>query len=144
MRSLVVDDEFVALSKMVAILEPFGSCDAATNAEQAQAFFTAAFKQGNPYDLITIDINMPNMNGLTLLNRFQLEEKSRGCHRARKIVVTADSSAFNVRTALANDCDGFLVKPVSRRVITDKLAALQLIPGGEEANALEPAEESRP
>jgi two-component system, chemotaxis family, chemotaxis protein CheY len=139
MRSLVVDDEFVALSKMVAILEPLGQCDAATNAEQALAFFLKALKDGAPYDLITIDINIPSMSGLTLLNRFQSEEKSRGCQRARKIVASADSSPFNVRSALANDCDGFLVKPVSRSVLMDKLAALQLLPSGVSAGSAESA-----
>jgi len=130
MRSLIIDDEFVALSKMVALLEPLGPCDAATNAEQAQSYFLKAIKTNAPYDLITIDINMPNMNGLTLLSRFQSEERSRECRRARKIIITADSSAFNVRAALANDCDGFLVKPISRSVLMEKLASLELVPAG--------------
>ncbi len=128
MRSLVIDDEFVALSKMVGLLRPLGDCDAATSGEQALNLFLRALTNGAPYDLITIDINMPDMNGITLLSRFQAEEKVHCSPASRKLMVTADSSASNVRAALAGDCDGFIVKPIKRAVLADKLASLHLVP----------------
>jgi two-component system, chemotaxis family, chemotaxis protein CheY len=128
MRSLVIDDEFVALAKMASMLATLGESDAATNGEQALDLFIKALKDGKPYDLITIDINMPDMNGLTLLGRLHAEEKVRNCPKSRKIIVTAESRASNVRAALACDCDGFLVKPVRRATLLEKLTTLNLIP----------------
>jgi two-component system chemotaxis response regulator CheY len=128
MRSLAIDDEFVALSKMTLLLEPFGACDAATSAQQALDLFCQAIREGDPYQLVTIDINMPDMNGLTLLGRLQREEQARGCPRAKKLIVTAASTPRNVQAAVSGECDGFLVKPVRREVLLTKLTALGLLP----------------
>lgn len=127
MRSLVIDDEFVALTKMTGLLGALGECDAATSGEQALMMFIKALENHKPYTLVTIDINMPDVNGITLLGRFNAEEKVRGCPRSRKFVVTAESRVANVRAALASDCDGFLVKPVRRAVLLEKLVAVDLL-----------------
>lgn len=127
MRSLAIDDEFVALSKMVAMLEPFGQCDAATSGQQALDLFCKALKEASPYRLVTIDINLPDTNGIMLLGRLQREERRCEAPRARKLVVTAESTTSNVLAALTGECDGFLAKPVRRAVLLEKLAALSLL-----------------
>ena len=137
MRSLVIDDEFIALSKMVSLLEPLGPCDAATNGAQALEMFGRAIKEGCLYDLITVDINMPDMNGISLLARFRAEERMRRCVGSRKIVVSADSSSATIRAALMNECDEFIVKPIKRDVLMGKLAHLQLLPAGGQVGAAE-------
>lgn len=124
MFSLVVDDEFVALNKMVAMLWPFGQCDAATNGQQALDLFRQALDKRCPYHLVTIDINMPDPNGITLLGMLQHEERSRGAARSKKIIVTADGTSANVLAALTGQCDGFIVKPVRQAVLMEKLASL--------------------
>lgn len=128
MRSLVIDDEFVALTKMASLLASLGECDAATNGQQALELFLKAFKDRRPYDLIAIDINLPNINGICLLNRFQAEERMRNGLRSRKLIVSADSSVSNVRAALASHCDAFLVKPVKRATLIEKLVSFRLLP----------------
>ena len=130
MRSLVVDDEFVALSKMVALLEPLGQCDAATSGQQALDLFNKALSDACPYHLVTIDINMPDVSGITLLGRLQREERARGAARSKKLVVTAATSPSNVLAAVTGECDGFLAKPIRRAVLLEKLAALGLLPEG--------------
>lgn len=127
MRSLAIDDEYVALNKLVTILEPLGPCDAATSGMQAIALFVKSAKGNQPYDLITIDINLPDMSGITLLGRFRGEEKTLSCPQSRKIVITAEATPLNVRAALAGDCDGFVVKPIDRNVFLDKLVNLGLM-----------------
>ena len=128
MHSLAIDDEFVALAKMVAMLRPHGSCDAATSAGQGFDLFCKALHQGCPYRLVTIDINMPDANGLRLLVRLSREEQRHGAPRARKLIVTADSSEPNVWAALTGECDGFLVKPVRQAILLAKLSSLGLLP----------------
>lgn len=127
MRSLVVDDEFVALSKMNLILSDYGTCDAATHSEQAWAFFEKAVAGNTPYDLITLDIRLPGQSGVHLLHRICAEERRQGIPRARKLMVSGDSSYHNVVAAAAKACDGFLVKPVRRDVLVDRLRKLGLI-----------------
>lgn len=128
MHSLTVDDEFVALSKVVSVLETLGPCDAFTSGQQALEQFRRTLAKGGHYDLILIDINLSDTNGLELLGRFQKEERACGAKPAKKLIVSANSTVFNVEAAIAGNCDGFLVKPVRRAVLLEKLAALQLAP----------------
>ncbi|HRX86192.1 MAG TPA: response regulator [Phycisphaerae bacterium] len=128
MRTLVIDDEFVALSRLVAILEKIDACDAATSGEQGLEMFRKALWDRQPYDLVIIDINMPDANGLDLLVAFRREENRYCVPRSRKLIVSADSTAENVRAAKHGECDGFLVKPVRRAVLVEKLSALELLP----------------
>jgi two-component system chemotaxis response regulator CheY len=118
MNSLVVDDEFVALSKLVSLLTPLGPCDAATSGNQALKLFSKALKNASPYDLVTIDIEMSDMNGIALLGRLQQEEQVQSGKRARKIMISGK-------------CDAFLVKPVKQATLLAKLAELGLIPSGQ-------------
>jgi two-component system chemotaxis response regulator CheY len=122
-----VDDEYVALTKMVAILSHLGLCEAATNGEQAFGMFVKAIDNGRPYQLITIDIQMPGINGIELLKRMKAEEQKTQTAFSRKIIVSAAGSSANVIRAAKYQCDAFLVKPVKRQMLIDKLPEMLLI-----------------
>ena len=144
MRILVVDDEFVALAKLIALLEPYGECQAATNGAQAMEFFSKAIQAGKPYDLVTLDIQMPDLNGLDALGCMVQREKASPATPARKIVISAAPRRANVSRAAQYGCDGFLVKPVSREALVALLAKLGLPPaqGKSSAAPSSPAAES--
>jgi two-component system, chemotaxis family, chemotaxis protein CheY len=127
MRSLAIDDESVALFKMLAMLEPFGQCDVAKTSRQALELFCRALEEACPYGLVTIDINLPDISGIKLLGRLHEEEERRNAPRARKLMVTAESTMSNVLAAASGKCDGFLAKPVRRAVLTEKLVDLGLL-----------------
>lgn len=124
MRILVVDDEFVALTKMITILSEYGECDGATNGKQAYEMYSEAMMQEAPYGLVTIDINMPEWDGLSLLERIRKNEESVGCAPMRKIVMTAEGQAQTVIAAGNLNCDAYLIKPVQRAVLCKKVEEL--------------------
>ncbi len=127
MHSLVIDDEFVALTKLALLLEPLGQCDAATSGQQGLDYFIRSFQNGCPYHLVTIDINMPDISGITLLGRLRRAMESWGGPRPRMLIVTAASTTSNVLAAMTGECDGFLAKPVKRNVLFAKLGELGLL-----------------
>jgi two-component system, chemotaxis family, chemotaxis protein CheY len=127
MKTLVVDDEFVALSKMTGILSAFGECDAATSGEQAYEMYAKALGSAHPYELVTIDIEMPGMDGLTLLATMCEEEVRRQAYSAKKVMISAASSVDNVRNAALNRCNAFLVKPVKKQALLQKLLEMGMI-----------------
>ncbi len=131
MRSLVVDDEFVALSKLKTLLEAYGQVDTASDGPRALELFRQALEARNPYHLVTLDIEMPGMDGVNLLRKLVQEEHIRGAMLSRKIMVTAASSKANVWMSLLAKCDAFLVKPVRREVLEKHLAALGLVVPGQ-------------
>lgn len=126
MRILVVDDEFIALNKMSAMLSPLGKCDAATSGEQAFQMYEQAMIGGDPYKLITIDIQMPGMSGLELLEKINSEEEKWEYPKAKKMMVSAQSDIQNVTTAKHANCDAFIVKPVKKKVLSEKLASMNM------------------
>jgi two-component system chemotaxis response regulator CheY len=129
MRSLVVDDDFVCRSTLLAQLLPYGSCDAAANGREALLAVGRAQDAGWTYDLVCLDIEMPDMNGQEVLRAMrQREDHQPGAHRAKVIMTSAHSEADQVKTAFINRSDGFLVKPVRAEQLRARLQALGLLP----------------
>ncbi len=58
-------------------------------------------------EIVVTDINMPRMDGLTLLGRLK-----EGKHRQKAIVVTAYGDMENIRTAMNQGAFDFLTKPI--------------------------------
>jgi two-component system, chemotaxis family, chemotaxis protein CheY len=63
MRCLIVEDDFVGRKLMQKYLSDYGECDVAVDGEEAVEAFRQAVENETPYDLICLDIMMPNMNG---------------------------------------------------------------------------------
>ena len=124
MRILIVEDEYVSLTKMKAIFSEIGKCDLASNGKEALDLFHRAYLESTRYDLITIDIDIPIINGIELLKMITKDEELLFIPPAKKMVITASSSVNNVFLAIENKCDAYLVKPVKREVLKEKLRTL--------------------
>ena len=127
MRILVVDDELVARSKMASVLSDYGQVETADCGRQAIERLEAMYAQGVSPDLITIDIEMPDTDGLELLQWLCAVETLKQLTPAIKLMISAHSSYENVKQAAQNKCHGFLVKPVVSKALREKLKELKLI-----------------
>src|SRR5580700_128115 len=67
----------------------------------------AVLKDNRDVDLVVVDINMPRMDGLTLLQRLQENEE-----RLSTIIVSAYGDMANIRTAMNRGAFDFLTKPI--------------------------------
>ncbi|BBO84396.1 response regulator [Desulfosarcina ovata] len=123
MRILLIDDEPIALTKLGIMLAKVGTCDKATSGIDATEHFVKAIAENQPYDLVAIDIELPDITGLDLLNRFCQLEGQNSTPPAKKIMVTAHSKVDYVVKA-REQCDAFLVKPIRRETLLAKVAEL--------------------
>ena len=123
MKILLIDDEPVALTKLELMLTKVGTCDTATSGIAATECFVKAIGENQPYDLVTIDIELPDITGLDLLNRFCQLEKKNAIAPAKKIMVTAHSNVDYVVKALSQ-CDAFVVKPLRKATLLEKINEL--------------------
>ena len=127
MKILIVEDEYVALTKMQYMLSKFGKCDLAQDGQEALNLFHKAYLNSSRYDLITIDINIPIINGLDLLKIMTKDEILLFIPPAKKIIVTASTSTNYVYQAKDNKCDAYLMKPVKQENLIEKLKAIGII-----------------
>lgn len=77
-RCLIVDDDELGRELIAHYLEGVADCAMAENGLQAVEMFRAAFESGNPYDLLILDIVMPEMDGHTAAKEIRLIEKEWG------------------------------------------------------------------
>jgi two-component system chemotaxis response regulator CheY len=63
MRTLIVEDDFTSRLLLQSFLSVYGECHIAVNGREAVAAFRAAQERPQAYDLICMDIMMPEMDG---------------------------------------------------------------------------------
>lgn len=131
MRILIVDDEFVSRQKAKKILSAYGDCDEAGSGSEAFLAFRLGHESGEPYDLITMDIVMPDMDGLEALKKIREYEKQRSVppgKEVRVLMLTAKSTPKTVISSFWEGCEAYVLKPFDREALEQSLGELNLIP----------------
>ena len=132
MRVLIVEDEQVNQTLMLSWLKQYGSCQVAKDGVEAVVEVTRALEAAEPFDLICLDLRMPNMDGQTALRTIRALEKlhGRGLGEGAKVmVVSAEGERETILSAYRDNCDGYLVKPIDGLKLREELQKLELIPG---------------
>jgi two-component system chemotaxis response regulator CheY len=79
MRTLLVEDDFTAGRLLQKVLVRHGECHTAVNSKEAVEAFQNTSESGGPgYDLICMDILMPEMNGHDAIKQIRVVEPGRG------------------------------------------------------------------
>lgn len=127
MKILIVEDDPASRRLMLAYLAPLGPCDQAADGAEALDAFTRALDRDEPYDLVCLDIMMPGMTGHEVLRTIRGTEEERGIFPpARVIMTTALRDRDNVMAAFSNQCEAYLVKPIDRGQLLEKIRTLGL------------------
>lgn len=114
-RVLVVDDSEINLLFLSGLLEHIGCrCDTATNGFEALELI-----KRNQYDLALIDINMPLMNGLELVQNIH----EMNIH-LKIAVVSAYADEEKINEATAAGIDAYLTKPVDESRLVELIQSI--------------------
>jgi two-component system chemotaxis response regulator CheY len=130
MRTLIVEDDFTSRLMLQSFLARYGECHIAVNGMEAVAAFRAALASGQLYDLICMDIMMPEMDGQTAVKEIRGLEEAGGTlssNGVKIIMTTALDDEKNVIEALRRSCNAYLIKPIDRAKLLDYITALHLI-----------------
>jgi PAS domain S-box-containing protein len=130
LRVLLVEDNPVNQRVVVRMLEKRGHrVSVAGNGKEALAALAGAGK--SPFDLVFMDVQMPEMDGFAATGAIRESEKG-GARHVPIIALTAHAMDGDRERCLRAGMDGYLSKPLSS---TDMIAALRsFVPGefGEE------------
>lgn len=130
MKTLIVDDDFTSRLLLQELLKGFGPVHSVATGKEAIEAVRSALSCKDPYDLICLDIMMPEMDGQKVLRYIRdLEEKtgilpSAG---ARIIMTTALDDLKSVSEAFFGLCDGYLTKPIEKNRLVKELRELKLL-----------------
>ena len=130
MKTLIVEDDFVSRNMLQKFLVPYSDCDVAVNGKEAVEAFRLARDKNEPYDVIFMDIMMPEMDGKEALKKIrELEEDNgiSGLDGVKIIMSTALSGSENILGSFKEGCDGYLVKPFDKEKVLEQLEKLDLI-----------------
>jgi two-component system chemotaxis response regulator CheY len=118
---LIVDDSkamrtFLAMlgrEMSFAIVEAANGCEALN--------LLALSRLGDPFDVALVDWEMPRMNGLEFVRTVR---RNHAFARLKLLMITRQNSLERVAEALAAGADDFLMKPVTKEMLADKLQIL--------------------
>jgi two-component system chemotaxis response regulator CheY len=130
MESLLVEDDATSRLVLVELLRPFGVVHEFDSGQPAVQAVRQALSAGALYDLICLDIMLPDMDGQQILKVIRDCEAEAGypIGRGSKIVmVTALRDKTNVMTAFRGACDGYLPKPFDKQKLHEVLRGLGLL-----------------
>jgi two-component system, chemotaxis family, chemotaxis protein CheY len=131
MKVLIVEDDFTSRKLLQNILSPYGVCDIAIDGKEAVEAWSMAWDEGVPYDLICMDIMMPNMDGHEALSAIRSLEREKGVSSPKEVKVimtTALGDPKNVVQALYKEgALVYLVKPIGKQKLLEEVKRMGLI-----------------
>ena len=117
-RVLLVEDESINQKLAAVVLKKIGfQVDLADNGMEA-----VQLVRDQPYCLVLLDIQLPEMSGYEVVRRIRLLEELEGRKRLPIIAMTADDSREIRRKCMAAGMDDFITKPIKPDLLMSQLA----------------------
>ena len=95
-----------------------------TNGAEALESWLSAKSAGSPYDLVLMDIQMPQLNGIETTKRIRTLESGAPGGRTPILALTANTLVEDRYACFESGMDGFLIKPLDREKLAEALAGL--------------------
>ncbi len=117
---LVAEDNEINALLTRALLARLGH--RATVVPDGAAALAAFLAAPTPYDLVLMDVHMPQLDGIEAARRIRAAEAASGRPRTPIIALTANAFGEDREACLAAGMDDFLVKPLDRDRLAEVLA----------------------
>lgn len=131
LKILIVEDDFISRRILRELLVPYGKCDMAKDGEEAVQAFYLGWEEQVPYDLICMDVMMPEMDGQEALQRIRDMEKEMGIIGSQEVKVIMATALDDLKNVIKAYHDGgatsYIVKPISKNNLVEEMKKLGLI-----------------
>ena len=122
---LVAEDNEINALLMRSLLTRLGhQAVITTNGEAALESWLSAKSAGTPYDLVLMDIQMPQLDGIEATKRIRAREAGQPGRQTPILALTANTLVEDRYACFEAGMDGFLIKPLDRDKLTDALDGL--------------------
>ncbi|SDP79921.1 response regulator [Selenomonas ruminantium] len=130
MKILIAEDDRLSRTFLTEFLQEYGQCDTAANGLETIDKYVEAFKAGEPYDMMCLDIMMPKVDGLMvlkLIRELESQHKVEAEKQAKIIMMTAIADMDYVDQAFELGCDAYASKPIEMAQVQEVMMDLGLI-----------------
>lgn len=134
LKILIAEDDFTARSILMQFLSEFGDCHIAKDGLEAIRAFTQAYEPNppEPYDLICMDMMMPNIDGAVAARTIREIERSKGVAGPEFETAIVFASAVTDPATIIKACyecgaNYYFVKPLDFKQMRKQLKKLGLI-----------------
>lgn len=122
---LVAEDNEINALLMRSLLTKLGHrVVIAVQGAAALESWLAASSAGTPYDLVLMDIQMPQLDGIEATKRIRAHEAATGGHHTPILALTANTLVEDRYACFEAGMNGFLIKPLDREKLDEALAGL--------------------
>jgi len=114
--ALIVDDSPIIRTVLVHLFADYSvECDQAGTGADAIRRFEERLERNESYDVVCLDVHLPDMSGVAVLNRMRrLERSTPGCVKTHIVILTADDSEQVVKSMVLDGADAYYLKPFDR------------------------------
>jgi two-component system chemotaxis response regulator CheY len=130
LRILLVEDDVACRLLLQTFLARYGDCHVAVNGREAVDLFRTSFDRGSRYDLICMDIMMPEMDGREAVRQIRALEESRGIRSPFGSTIFMTTTVQEIREVFhcfRELCDAYLLKPIDLGQLLSKMSFFQLV-----------------
>lgn len=141
LKMLVVEDDFPSCEVLKEYLSEYGDCSTAADGAEGVQAFKAALEAGTPYELVCLDIMMPEMDGHEALREMRRLEQAQGIRESKGvnvIMTTAKDRSRDMIQAFDEGCASYIIKPVDQKKLHTEIQKLGLIQGTQKLGCGEP------
>jgi len=130
LRMLAVEDDLSSRLLLKKFLSRYGECEVAVNGREAVEAFQSTSQRGQKYDLICMDLTMPEMDGREAVRQVRAIEAASGLSPkdgAKIIIMTGVDDMKEMIQCFEDFSDAYLIKPINLVNLMRHLKAYQLI-----------------
>jgi two-component system, chemotaxis family, chemotaxis protein CheY len=129
-KTLIVEDDAASRLLLMNFLSRYSECHTVDDGKKGVGMFRAALDNGSPFDLICMDILMPEMDGHEAAREVRALEAAKGILPAdgvKIIMTTSVSDMKQVARSFMGLCDAYLVKPIDTAALLRHMWSFRLI-----------------
>jgi two-component system chemotaxis response regulator CheY len=123
MKFLVADDSSMVRNYIEQLLRKMGAMrvDKCADGKEALLKIRKSYTESNPYSLLTLDWEMPEMSGLDLLKLLKEDPKMK---ELPVLMISSQGSQQSIELVIPIQPSGYIVKPFSDETFIKKIIAL--------------------
>lgn len=130
MKILIAEDDYVSRKFLYKFLSKFGDCDVTVDGMEAIEVFMMSLEEKSYYDLVCLDIMMPEVDGIKALKTMRKLEDEKEVpedKRAKIIMTTALNNTEKIFDSYESGSQAYAVKPIDTDKLVDVMKKLGLL-----------------